>query len=376
MKPIIINIIIFYGLLISCYKPYDPGIVATDTILVVDGMITDEVASYHIRLSYALPFDSKVTFKPFYSALIYVSDDLGNQYPFKEVKIGSYKSDSLHFTGQPGRTYTLHIETSDGDVYVSDSQRLETKFYTDSIFAEAEYQKTISRFNQVIVTVRGANIMMDIKSITDTLPHFRFTSNMVKQYFYTLNIPPPSPDPPLYSFFCWQTENSNSDINLINKEYSVNSSLINRHGVYFLDDQMFLNGIVYGLGSKQPDLSYKGAASDDSKSYTVSRRILYLNQYILNNDTYLYYKSMDELLRSEGKLFDPIASQLRGNIKCTSDPDKKVFGFFEASSVGRTSYTIGFRMQQDQYPIKKIPYILPPEPNGCRVNKAPPFWIY
>lgn len=369
-------ILVFYCLLASCYKPYDPGIVANDTILVVDGMITNEVASYHIRLSYALPFDSKITFKPFFSAMVSVNDDLGNHFPFNEVNNGNYKSDSLQFTGQPGRIYTLHIETPDGEIYNSEPQRLETKFYTDSIYAEVEYQKTISRFNQIIVTVRGANIMLDIKSSTDTLPHFRFTSNLVKQYFYTLNIPPPSPYPPLYLFYCWQTDNSNSDINLTHKEYSVNSSSINRHGVYFLDDQMFVNGIVYGLGSKEPDLSYKGVATDDRKSYTVSRRILYLDQYILNNETYLYYNSMDELLRSEGKLFDPIASQLRGNIKCTSDNDKLVFGFFEASSVGRTAYTIGYRNQLNQYSIKKIPYMLPFNSNGCKINKVPSFWIY
>lgn len=369
-------ILFLYCLLVSCYKPYDPYIVATDTIVVVDGLITNEVASYHIRLSYALPFDSKFNFMPLYSALVSVNDELGNHYPFMEKSNGLYISDSTKFTGHPGGIYIVNIETPDGEIYASSPQRLETKIYTDSVYAEAEYQKTISRFNQLIVTVRGANIMLDIKSKTDTLPHFRFTSNMVKQYFYTLNIPPPSPYPPQYSFFCWQTENSNSDINLTNKEYSINSSLINRQGVYFLDDQMFVNGIVYGLGSKQPDLSYKGVPTDDSKSYTVSRRILYLNQYILNNETYLYYKSMDELLRSEGKLFDPIASQLRGNIRCTTDPDKKVFGFFEASSISRTSYTVGYRMQHDEYSIKKIPYIMPPTLNGCKVNKAPAFWIY
>ena len=114
-----------------------------------------------------------------------------------------------------------------------------------------------------------------------------------------------------------------------------------------------------------------------ARSYTVSHRVLYLNQYSLNNETYLYYRSMDEQLRSEGKLFDPIAVQLTGNIKCTTDPGKKVYGFFEASAVSRTAYIIGFRNHRnDEYLITRIPYIYPPEPDGCWINKVPSFWVH
>jgi hypothetical protein len=236
--------------------------------------------------------------------------------------------------------------------------------------------KFISRFNKILVTVRGANILTDISSDSDTLPPFRFTADLVEHYFYALNIPPPPFDPPLYSFYCWQTEVVSSDINLARNEYSLNLSSINRHAVYFVDDEIFVEGRIYDLGSRQPDLSYKALETTERKSYTVRHRILYLNQFSLNNETYLYYKSMNNQLRSEGKLFDPIAVQLTGNINCTTDPNRKPFGFFEASTVSRTSYIIGFRNVRDnEYAITKIPYVLPPQPDGCIINKMPPFWI-
>lgn len=374
MKPTIIEVVILYGLLISCYKPYNTNIIADERILVAEGMITNEVATYHVNLSYALPFYSGGTGQPENLARVYVTDDLGNYYPFKGLGNGSYISDSLKFTGHPGTFYTLSLETPDGETYISDPQRLEPEFSQDSIYAEIDYQETISRFNQSVITIRGANIMIDIRSLTDTLPRFRFTSNLVKNYFYSMQIPPGDRSP-FYFFYCWQTDNINPDINLTHKEYSVNSSSIRRHAVYFIDDQIYVDGLVYGLGSQEPDLSYKALITPDHKSYIITNRILYLNQYTLNNETYSYYNSMDEQLRSDGKLFDPIAVQLSGNIKCTTNNGKKVFGFFEASSVSRTAYIIGFRSYRNQYSITKIPYIVPSRSNGCLINKVPPFWI-
>jgi hypothetical protein len=377
MKPVTRVIIICFGLLVSCYKPYTANVESDEKILVVDGMITNETTSYLVSLSYALPFYSDDPRKPVNSAQVYVTDDLGNSYPFRESKNGYYKSDSLKFKGQPGRTYALHIETLDGETYESGPQRLNNEYYPDTVYAEADYQKTISRFNELVVTVRGAKIMVDISTDSDTLPRFRFTSDLVEYYFYALNIPPPIFDPPLYSFYCWQTDNLNPDVNLVYNEYSLNMSSVNRHEIYFIDDEIYVEGRIYELGSREPDLSYKASPTTHRQSYPVAHRVLYLNQYSLNNETYLYYKSTDEQLRSEGKLFDPIAVQLTGNIKCTTDPNKKPYGFFEASAVSRTSYIIGFRNHRnDEYLIDRTQYIHPPEPDGCWINKLPPFWIH
>jgi hypothetical protein len=105
-------------------------------------------------------------------------------------------------------------------------------------------------------------------------------------------------------------------------------------------------------------------------------RILYLQQYTLNNETYEYNKDMNLQLQSEGKLFDPIAANLNGNIKCITDPYIKAFGFFEASSVNRTAYKIDFRNLTDNQPsITEITYTLPPESSGYEINSLPAFWI-
>jgi hypothetical protein len=367
MERIKTGILIIYCSLVSCYKPYDADIDASEKILVVEGMITNELASYRIRLSYALPFYSGDAIEPVTSASVYVTDDLGNTYQFPESTGGFYKSDSVNFTGNPGRTYTLFIETPEGFNYMSNPQLLRPGYQPDTIFALADYQQTISRFNEVYKTIRGANILLNIKSDSDTLPHFRFTSNLLRLYNYIVSRARVD-----YMLYCWDTDNTIMDINLTQKEYTNDFFLVSQHAVYFVDDKIFSYLWDYTLDTNPP---YKLLIPSNSELYPIAHRILYLDQYSLNNETYLYYKSMDDLLSSEGKLFDPIAVQLRGNIHCTSNPGEKVFGFFEASSVNRTAYQIGFRAFNDQYSVTEVPYILPDKPDGCLVDLVPPFWI-
>lgn len=371
MRPKTLTIIICFGLMVSCYKPYTADIDSDEKILVVDGMITNEVATYKIHLSYATPFYSNNTRQDVNSANVNVIDNLGNYYPFRESGNGYYLSDSLQFSGHPGSTYTLYIETDDGETYVSDPQFLEPSYYSDTVYAGAEYQETFSRFNTSIVIIRGANIFIDMKSLKGTLPHFRFTSSLVKEYFYNEDSTGHK-----NAFYCWQTAFNVPEINITHNKYLSDSSAINKHAVFFIADVTSVLGMFYNQGPRQPDLSYKALPTFWYLPFDIVHRILYLNQYSLNNETYLYYKSIYEQYTSEGKLFDPIAVQLTGNIHCTTNPGKQVFGFFEASSVSRSAYIIGFRYSwNDLYDVKRIPYNPLPESDGCRIFIKPPYWV-
>lgn len=373
MTTIIKIIITLIVLLASCYKPYDANIKMDTEVLVVYGMITNEMASYDVQLNYAAPFDSSGIGLPVSSAKIYITDNKGNIYFFLERGNGHYISDSLLFTGHPGNVYTLHITTFGGERYESDPQKLFPAKQPDSVYAEFDTQETLSRINGLIELSHGADILIDIKNQTDTLPHFRFTTNLVIQYYYTI-----CPIFQLcYYYHCWQTINANTDINLTGVDYVINSAAVNKHAVCFIDDNFYCNALTYVHGPPLPDQSFVGIPTSEYKEYMVHHRIIYLLQYTLNNETYLYYKKIKEQLLSDGKLFDPIAVQLNGNIRCVTDPNKKAFGFFEASSVSSTAYTIDFRnLTNDQPSILKTPYILPPGPYGSLINKAPAFWIF
>jgi hypothetical protein len=385
LRTVILILTISTGLLTSCSKVYDPHVKLAQKVLAVDGVITDKTDAYHIILSYPVPFNSSKKGSPVSGANVYVTDDPGNSYKFIERTGGDYVSDSLQFTGQPGHIYRLHIVTTDGNEYESEPQKIFPEVSPDNVYAEFDNKEILESTTGLIVNTHGADILLDIHNTSDTLPRFRITSNLVMQYFYYLVLSIDIHTMYGFEFYCWQTINANSDIDLTGGEYFLNSASIKKFPVCFLDDNLYVWATIYDCEVNLADTTGR-AIEAGSQFYEITHRILYLNLYTINNETYLYYKSLKAQMLSEGKLFDPVASQLAGNIKCITDPEKKAIGFFEASSVSNSEYVVDFRdLESSQPTLVKKPYKLPPEPIGCRINRLgfrnihhniPSFWIF
>jgi hypothetical protein len=384
MRIVILIFLTIISLLTSCYKVYDPHIDTAEKVLVVNGLITNQTGVYHVSLSYAKPFNSSEKGTPVSAANVYVTDNLGNYYIFSETGEGDYMSDSLQFTGKLGHTYRLHIVTPDSEEYESDPQRLFPEVHFDSIYAEFDNKEILEKSTGLKRNIHGAKILADVSNQSDTLPQFRITSDLVMQYYYYQIITIDYINWYHYDFFCWQTVDANPDINLTGREYVLSSTSIRNHKVCFFDDNPDVWALVYGCRVNEEDTTGSVVETSFYQFYMVHHRILYLNLYTLNNETYLYYKSLDEQMQSEGKLFDPVATQLNGNIKCVSDPERKAIGFFEASSVNNSGYIVDFRNLKNSQPLLiKTPYIMPPESVGCRINRIgsihlniPSFWIF
>jgi hypothetical protein len=184
-------------------------------------------------------------------------------------------------------------------------------------------------------------------------------------------------------YYCWQTVNINSNFNITDEDYLSNSASIKNHPAGFLDDNNNVIAIEYYSKINMDDTTATAYSGNWHNTYLIHHRILYLSQYTLNRETYLYYKSLYGQIQSEGKLFDPVAAQLNGNIKCITDPEKKTIGFFEASSVSYSEYIVDLRNLVNSQPVLlKTPCILPPEPDGCQIDipsskhhNIPAFWI-
>ena len=368
----------------SCSKVYDSHVDTALNILVVDGRITNKTDAYHVVLTYARPFNSGEKGTPVSNASVYVTDDLGNSYKFNEKDKGDYISDSLQFTGQPGHTYRLHIVTPDEVEYESDPQKIFPEVSPDNVYAEFDNQEIFNGTTGLKVNTHGANIFMDILNQSDTVPRFRIVSNLVLQYYNQGNFQLDWDHFLLLQYYCWQTVNINSNFNITDEDYLSNSASIKNHPDGFLDDNNNVIAIEYYSKINMEDTTATAYSGNWHNTYLIHHRILYLSQYTLNRETYLYYKSLYGQIQSEGKLFDPVAAQLNGNIKCITDPVKKAIGFFEASSVSYSEYIVDLRNLVNSQPVLiKTQCILPPEPNGCQIDipsskhhNIPAFWIF
>lgn len=355
----------------SCRQIYDPDVKPDQSGLVVAGLMTDQPGPYYVKLSKALPYDSSGLNPPVRSAKVTIMDDCGGSYKLEETETGTYASNPSDLIGVPGRSYTLHIETSDGNIYESASQLLLPNNYNANTYGEFTTRDILVEdfYGQVSkLTIQGIDLLVDIKNTTDTIVRFRFQPAVTTEYSYSITITPML----TYIFYCWANTALNDLVNITDEKYQISSNDILKHSICFIPT-------VYTYSATYRDSVSK---KDSILNAPIVNRVIKVNRYCLNNESYQFYKNVNSLLAAQGKIFDPIASQFNGNIACKNNPQKIALGFFEASSVTISYYA----SRPGQKIIKNVPSFNLPSPFGCvggissedplASNKPPDFWIY
>ena len=78
---------------------------------------------------------------------------------------------------------------------------------------------------------------------------------------------------------------------------------------------------------------------------------------------------------SDGEIFDPIATQLRGNMVCTTDEKRQMLGLFEVASKIITPAFVNYTPEGDRYLGKRIEISKPFPDNGWKDTIPPDFWV-
>jgi hypothetical protein len=82
--------------LCTCIDPYSPKLKGYDSLLVVDGLITDANTSYTVKLSRTFQ-DINGSREAVSGAILTIMDDAGTSHNLGEAGYGLYKTDSLEF---------------------------------------------------------------------------------------------------------------------------------------------------------------------------------------------------------------------------------------------------------------------------------------
>jgi len=100
---LILSIFVFTG----CQKVINVDLVNTAPQLVIEGLITDSVGPYRVRLSKSGSYFNQPVLPPVSKAVVVISDNVGTIDTLKEKIPGSYFTSKIQ--GIPGRTYTLDV---------------------------------------------------------------------------------------------------------------------------------------------------------------------------------------------------------------------------------------------------------------------------
>ena len=95
----------------------------------------------------------------------------------------------------------------------------------------------------------------------------------------------------------------------------------------------------------------------------------------ISGDVYEYYNSINRQLNADNQIFAPVASQVKSNIRCITDPSQRVIGVFEASSVTTVYKAFGWKGMNEIYE-KDLDWFPDNIVAGSQVSFPPDFWVY
>lgn len=295
----------------ACVEPFVPEVDSGNAMLVVEGQILCGSNNHQVKLSTSTDYIQDYQRIPVSAAEVYVSDNQNNLYEFHEIRPGIYQN-KVQLNAQVGISYALTIITPDGEEYRSDPQRIMPPIEVDELDVKwdvKEFLETSYDGEQTLTQIEGVAVMADIQSETEKAPMMRFETELLTLYCLMDYLADPT------YYFCHEMVTTGDKPNVPIPGFNMDGSSSIYHSIGF---------VTRGV---------KVLIPDSLRMNHVYKRMLILNQYTLNERSYEYYKQLKQQLDAEGSLFDPMPSQLKGNMHCVTTPTKRVMGFFEASSV-------------------------------------------
>ena len=151
-----------FTFLVTCIDPFDPGLKDSESLLVVDALVTNENRSYQVKLSRTIEAQLEDP-PPVTGALVSLRDNNGNSTVFQETTGGIYKSDSLVFHGVIGNSYILSIKTPEGDEYESEPCTMYPVQKLEKIYFNKD-QEILNNGSQIL---DGIRIFIDSEGADD-----------------------------------------------------------------------------------------------------------------------------------------------------------------------------------------------------------------
>ncbi|QJX45919.1 DUF4249 domain-containing protein [Hymenobacter taeanensis] len=277
----------------SCIEPFEPKVAdAPSSYLVVDGAISTQGVST-IRLSRTLGLGQGGKAPVEGKARVYIEEASGRQYPLTEGPVGTYSSAALSLTAETG--VRLHFTTSSGREYVSD-------------YTPAKYTPPIDSVSWKIGD-QGLQIYVNAHDETNATRYFRWSYEETWEF---------------RSRYASYLEYKNKK--LVDRQEDINHCWGQEApSTITLGNTVRLSRNVV---SEQPI-----TLLPERSTKLITKYSILVRQYALSLEEYTYWEALRKNTESIGTLFDPLPTQLTGNVHNLTDASEEVLGFVGAQSV-------------------------------------------
>jgi hypothetical protein len=273
-----------------CIEPFNPAISSGETdILVIDGYINAGHAVTTIKLSRLTPITSSAQPLAEKDASVSIVSDGGNSFSLRETGLGLYTSDSIVLPVD--EKYKLEIVLTDETTYETEFAAVKQSPPIDSLKFRVTDRIEIHAYAH-----DGSDQTRYYRWYFDE--NWEINSPFVSHYkIENDTIVPRPPHEKELMFRCWQSAQSRGFVLGTTEK--------------FVKDEM--DHVVNSI----PLSGYK---TDVKYAITV-------RQHPLSAEEYRFLKLMEKNSTQVGSFFDPLPSELRGNVTCTSDPSRMAVGW-------------------------------------------------
>lgn len=277
----------------GCVDPFEPdGIKTAPKYLVVGGFINLNGVTT-IQLSRTQNVAAGTAPVAETKAVVAILDESGTSYSLTERTAGTYTSAPLSLS--PSRKYQLRLRTAAGSEYLSGLVAAKVTPAIDKVSWGLEKQ--------------GVQIFVSTHDATNSTRYYRWSYSETWQfespYYSGLEyvggrVQPRTED----VFTCWNT---------------VNASAVELSSTTRLSQDVVVNYPLVVLPGNSSKLRIK---------YSVLVR-----QYAQTPEEYAYWEMLKSNTETVGSLFDPVPSQLTGNVRCLTNEAETVLGYIGAGTV-------------------------------------------
>ena len=281
----------------ACIDPYTPQVIQQDIrALVVDGFVNTSANTVEVDLSRTLPLLTEETYEPVTDALVTLETENGNYFSLSHIEGGKYRLDGLVL--DESVRYRLLINTTDNE-YHSEFVTLKSSPALDEVAWEISPDGD------------GVQIYVNANDPSNQTRYYQwvfeetweYTSELVSIYLLDNDELRIRNDDEMVDR-CWKTQNSNK--------------------ILISQTTQLTNDVVY----KFPLLFISKESQKISQHYSIL-----VQQRALDEATYNYLQQLQKTTEVMGGLFDPMPSQVTGNIFSVKNASEPVIGYFRGGAV-------------------------------------------
>lgn len=337
------QIVAFFILIVvaSCIDPYYPNLKGHKSLLVIEGLITNDNSSYKIKIQRTTNAESSSPIKVT-DATVNIIDGNGIITLLKNSGNGLYRTDSTTFTGVIGQKYSLQILTSDGKEYKSEECTMFPVADIDTIY----YEKGEELSGVQGQVQPGIKIFLNSARAAGMNQYLRWTYDETWKFImpspqrYTCTIIGSSrlefQQVPVVKEICWK----------INKSDDILTNSVLADQVDYIDHQ-----------------EIKFIAPSNSDRLTRQYSIL-IKQYSISEKEYDFWNNLKKVSETGGDIFNTQPYSVNSNIHNVNDAGEMVLGYFEVSAISQKRIFITA--------LELEPLSLPPYKSDCvEISRSP-----